>query len=68
MLRVGSSKTLNPSRNTSPKIYVCKRRKSIYDFNDFLRIKSWDFVSILGLADMSGTRDFRPHGRWPLVS
>ena len=34
-------------------------------FNGFLRLKSWDFASMLGLADMSGTWDFGPHVTWP---
>ena len=34
--------------------------------NSFLRLNSWYFASILGLADMSGTWDLRPHVNWPL--
>jgi hypothetical protein len=29
--------------------------------NGFPRLKSWDFASLLGFANMSGTRDLGPH-------
>ena len=55
--RIGLNKKLNPTLNTSPTIYLCITNKSKCNFNDngaylneCLRLKSWDSVSMLGLA------------------
>jgi hypothetical protein len=34
-------------------------------FNDVLKLKSWDFASVLGLANMSGTWELGPHVNQP---
>jgi hypothetical protein len=33
--------------------------------NSFLRLKIWDFASMSGLVDMSGTRNLGHHVSWP---
>ena len=61
MLRVGSSK-----KHESHKYFIQNNQDptsmDIKPYcNGFLRLKSWDFASMLGLASMSGTRDLGPH-------
>ena len=34
--------------------------------NGFSRLKGWDFASMLGLANMSGTSNFGPNVNQPL--
>ena len=53
MLTVGSSKKLDPTLNTSPMSFFAYRLYCNY----FLRLKSWDFAFVLGLANMCGTWD-----------
>ena len=62
MLRVGSSKKLDTSRNTSPKILLHKVIKILLKlyFDGLLRLKSWDFASMLRLVDMNGTGTWDP--------
>ena len=70
MLRIGSSKMLDPTLSTSPEIFLHEMLKNmtLVDYNsccnDFSRLKSWDVASMLGLADMSGTWDLGPHANW----
>ena len=62
VLRVESSKNMDATPNMSPEIIYIKYLR--FDFNGytpylngFLRLKSWDFASMLILANMSGTWD-----------
>ena len=60
MLRVGSSKKLDPTHNTSTNIFASNNHEltlmNLKSYlNDFLKFKSWDLASMLGLADFSGT-------------
>jgi hypothetical protein len=48
---------LDPTRNTSPHNVLrgkISRCHEIPYFNGILRLKSWDFASMLGFVDMSG--------------
>ena len=66
MLQVGLSKKLDPILNPSPaNIFSIKLLR--YDFNDiepcfsdYLKLTSWDLLTPMGLANMSGTWDLGP--------
>jgi hypothetical protein len=62
VLRVGLGKKLDPTCNTKSRILFSDIKQSRFDFNgyiphfnDFLRLKSWDFAPMLVLVDMNGT-------------
>jgi hypothetical protein len=72
VLTVGFKIYLDPTLNTSPANVLHTLKISIFGFNGckphfngFLRLKSWDFAFMLGLADMSGT--WGPHVNWPML-
>ena len=58
------------SSNDSRRCFRMENSRSDFDnypcFNGFSRLKSWDFASMLGLANMSGTWDLGPRVNWPL--
>ena len=70
VLRVGSSIKQIPTPNTSPEIHFCinQSRSDFNDyklyFNGFLKLKSWDFAFMLGLANTSDTQDLEPNVNW----
>ncbi len=62
MLRVGSSKKYTQFSTQTPCIFCHKRINIRLEWlltvwNGFLKLKSWSFTSMLGLANMSGTWD-----------
>jgi hypothetical protein len=58
------SKKLDPTLNTSIVNIFAQNNQdpplmiTNFIFNGFLKLKNWDFASMLGLANMSGTWDF----------
>ena len=61
---------LDPTLNTRPNFTWIKESRSNFNgykpyINGLLKLKSWDFASMLGLVDMSGSWDLRPHVHQP---
>ena len=67
MLRVGSNKMLNPTLNTKPENLITKYSQDLTKFNEYqpyfsesMRLKVWDFSSMLGLATPLWTGPYLP--------
>ena len=72
MLRVWSSQKLDPTPNTKSHKFFFALNQSRSDFNEhkqfsnsLLRLRSWDFDSMLGLGNVNETWDLGPHVNRP---